>query len=257
MRKMSVAGQFYPKECSEIKRYIEVFSQELTHDKQRYRAIVSPHAGYVYSGFTANKAYARVDFSQIKRVIILGPSHRVYLKGASVALTDRYESPCATMKIDEKYSLELKAKYDFLHFQDSAHSEHSTETQVPFIEHYASEVSLVEIVYGELSYKSLVPLLKEILNDKDSFLVISTDLSHFHSLDEANSLDNICLKAVKEMNVSDLEKGCEACGITGVKALLEASTDLGLKSEVIDYRTSADASGDTSRVVGYMSALVR
>ncbi len=256
MRKMSVAGQFYPLECSEIKRYIEVFSQELKAEKQEYRALISPHAGYVYSGFTANLAYSKIDFSKIKRVVVIGPSHRVYLKGASIALYATYETPCADMKIDTKYSQELKNRYDFLDFQQNAHAEHSTETQVPFIQFYAAHVSLVEVVYGELNDKDLVPLLEEVLKDKESFLVISTDLSHFYDLNKANTLDKLCLKAVNEMNISDLDRGCEACGMIGVKAVLQASKNLDLKSKVIDYRTSADASNDKSRVVGYMSALI-
>ncbi len=256
MRKMSVDGQFYPKECSEIKRYIDVFSKGVLRDKKEYRAIISPHAGYVYSGFTANMAYARVDFSKIKRVVIIGPSHRVYLKGASIAEYKTYASPCADMKIDEVYSKDLKNRYDFLHFQDSAHAEHSTETQVPFVQFYAPHVSIVEIVYGELDFQTLEPMIKEILQDRESFVVISTDLSHFHTLQEANSLDNICLNGVKNMSLLDLEKGCEACGKIGVKAVIKASKELNLKSEIIDYRTSADASGDKSRVVGYMSALI-
>jgi len=256
MRKMSVAGQFYPLECLEIKKYIDVFSQELKKEKKKYRAIISPHAGYVYSGFTANMAYSKVDFSQIRRVVVIGPSHRVYLKGASVALYETYETPCADMKIDKTYSADINNRYEFLHFQQSAHAEHSTETQVPFIQFYAPHVSLVEVVYGELNYKHLVPLMEEVLKDKESFLVVSTDLSHFYDLNKAKHLDSICVKAVKEMNVLDLDRGCEACGMIGVKAVIEASHKLELKSKVIDYRTSADSSNDKSRVVGYMSALI-
>ncbi len=256
MRKMSVAGQFYPLECSEIKRYIEVFSQELKPEKEEYRAIISPHAGYVYSGFTANLAYSKIDFSKIKRVLVIGPSHRVYLKGASIALYATYETPCADMKVDKRYSEYLKNRYEFLDFQQSAHAEHSTETQVPFIEFYAPHVNLVEVVYGELNYKDLLPLMEEVLKNEENFLVISTDLSHFYDLNQANTIDSICLKAVNEMNILDLDKGCEACGMIGVKAVLQASKNLDLKSKVIDYRTSADASNDKSRVVGYMSALI-
>lgn len=257
MRKMSVAGQFYPFECSEIKRYIDVFSNSLPEqNKIKARALISPHAGYIYSGFTANSAYSMVDFSSIKRVVIIGPSHRIFLRGGSVALFESYESPCANLNIDIKYSQELIDRYEFLHFERLAHAEHSTETQVPFLQFYAPHVSVVEIVYGDIHFSSLVPMMKEILEDKENMLVISTDLSHFYNLKEANALDNICLKAIKEMNLVELEHGCEACGITGVKAALQASEELGLKSRLIDYRTSADASGDENRVVGYMSALL-
>lgn len=258
-RNMSVAGSFYPAQCSEINRYIDAFNQSL---KKREilgftpRAVISPHAGYVYSGFTANAAYTLIDPEKIKRVILIGPSHRVYLRGASVALYENYQSPCADFKMDMEYSNSLMQRYDFLSFDPSAHSEHSTETQVPFIAHYFKAVKLVEIVYGDVDYKKLIPLIEEAFSDEESFVVISTDLSHFYTLEEANAIDSLCLKAVEEMDMQRLEHGCEACGMTGVKAVIQAAKNKKMQSRLIDYRTSYDASSDASRVVGYMSVLI-
>ena len=96
-RQMSVAGTFYPAQCGEINRYIDTFNEALEVKADldfTPRAIISPHAGYVYSGFTANAAYALIDTAKIKRVLVIGPSHRVYLRGASVALYENYASPC-------------------------------------------------------------------------------------------------------------------------------------------------------------------
>ena len=257
-RHMSVAGTFYPHECSEIKRYIELFSQEqkASGPKLKARAIISPHAGYVYSGFTANAAYSLIDTEKIKRVIVIGPSHRVYVKGASISLHERYDSPCSSLPMDREYSKSLLDKYASLSFEPSAHNEHSTETQVPFIEHYFDEVKIVEIVYGDIDYKELVPIIDNALDDDENFVVISTDLSHFYTLEEANRLDSICLKAVEEMDLAGLKSGCEACGMIGVKAVLQAAKKEGMTCQLIDYRTSYDASSDASSVVGYMSVLV-
>ncbi len=257
-RNMSVAGTFYPSECSEIERYIQTFNQAVSSKKGKLsaRAIISPHAGYVYSGFSANAAYSLVDTQGIKRVVLIGPSHRVYLKGASVALYEEYLSPCSKMKMDMEYSKALIERYELFSFDPSAHAEHSTETQVPFIQHYFGPVDLVEIVYGDIDYAAFVPLIEELLKDEESFLVISTDLSHFYTLEEAKALDSICLKAVEDMDMKGLDSGCEACGKIGVKALVQAAENLGLGSRVVDYRTSYDASSDASRVVGYMSALI-
>jgi len=257
-REMSVAGTFYPAQCSEINRYIDTFSKAVKLDTAKVpaRAIISPHAGYVYSGLTANTAYRLIDVSKIKRVIIIGPSHRVYLKGASVALYENYQTPCADLKMDIEYSKKMIEKYDVLYFDPTAHAEHSTETQVPFIGHYFRDVSLVEIVYGNLDYQSLVPIIENALRDEENFVVISTDLSHFYTLDEANKLDGICLKAVEQMDMQELDRGCEACGMIGVKAVLQASKNQGLKTRLVDYRTSYNASSDASSVVGYMSALI-
>ncbi len=258
-RKMSVAGAFYPDSCEVIEQMIKEFDKKAGSKPAlpfHPRAIISPHAGYVYSGFTANRAYRLINTQGIKRVVVIGPSHRVYTKGASISYHDNYETPCGDIMIDKHYSKELSAEYDFLHFQEALHEEHSTETQMPFVKHYFPSASVVEIVYGEIDSTTMVPMIEKILKDDTTFLVISTDLSHFYNQEKANALDEICLKAVKSLDFEATKQGCEACGLIGVKVLLEAAHKNEYKSALIDYRTSADASGDTSSVVGYMSALV-
>ena len=137
-----------------------------------------------------------------------------------------------------------------------AHSEHSTETQVPFIEHYCNEVELVEIVYGDMDYMDLAPLIDKALAQEENLVVISTDLSHFHNLDDAKRHDAICRTAIENMSVEEIDHGCEACGMIGVKALLEAGKKIGLKSQIMDFRTSYDTNSDSSRVVGYLSVIM-
>jgi len=254
-RKMSVAGTFYPDNCQTIETMIERFNEQ---NKKRAlpfhpKALIAPHAGYIYSGFTA---YRLIDTQGIKRVVVIGPSHRVYTKGASISYHDNYETPCGSIMIDKHYSKMLASKYDFLHFDEALHAEHSTETQMPFVKYYFPKASVVEIVYGEISSHALVPMVETILKDDETLLVISTDLSHFYTKEKAKTLDEICLKAVKSLDFEATKKGCEACGLIGVKALLEAADKNGYHAALINYRTSADASGDTSSVVGYMSALI-
>lgn len=258
-RTMSVAGSFYPASCKEIKRYIRTFNDAIEKKITLPfvpKAIIAPHAGYVYSGFTANIGYKLIDTSAIKRVVVIGPSHRVFINGASVAMQDEYESPCGDLRIDRPYSRDLINRYDFLTFQDDAHREHSTETQIPFIQHYFNDVKIVEIVYGDIAYQKLIPIIEEALSDDETFMVISTDLSHFYPLEEATTLDTICLKAVEDLDISRLDAGGEACGIIGLKAMIQAAKNNGLQSSVIDYRTSYDASGDADKVVGYLCALL-
>jgi len=133
------------------------------------------------------------------------------------------------------------------------HYEHSTEVQVPFIKRYMPNIEVVEIVYGDIDYKDLTPIVKEILNEPDTLLVVSSDLSHFHTLQEANQVDNLCIRGVEKLNINLLNSGCEACGLIGIKALVSVATE----SQIIDYRTSYDASGDKERVVGYLSAIIK
>ena len=258
-RKAVVSGSFYPEKKEEILKYINHFNSVKTNMEtfENIKAIIVPHAGYIYSGFTANLAYQLVSISKkdIKRVVVIGPSHRVYLKGASVALYDEYETPLGNLKIDKEFSQNLIDKYDFLDFNVECEFEHSTETQAPFIKHYFENVKLVEIVYGEIDYKNLSKVIDEVLEDELNFVVISTDLSHFYTLEEANKKDNICLNAIDKKDLEMFDY-CEACGKTGVKAIINWAIKNNYETKVLNYCTSADVTKDKSRVVGYTSALI-
>ena len=263
MRKASVSGAFYPNSCDEIEKYFELFSKTLdeqidSKDKLYEltpRAIVSPHAGYIYSGFTANIAFRILKQSKPKRVVVIGPSHQVYLNGISGTDETSYESPCGKLGIDIEYLKKLSDKFNFKEIKEAYEQEHSTEVQMPFIKHYIPDAKVLELVYGDMKYQDLALVIEYILSDKENVVVISTDLSHFYDLKKANLLDDICLQAIADLDIKRFEQGCEACGATGVKAMISTSKKIGLKSMLLDYRTSADASHDESRVVGYMSGL--
>ncbi len=258
-RKMAVAGTFYPNSKEEIKKYIEHFNKRFKAQSQTTinpRAIITPHAGYIYSGFTANLAFNLASESKFKRVIVFGPSHKVYLEGASIALYDFYETPLGDIKIDLEYSKKLQEKYDFINFNEVVHIEHSTETQAPFVKNYFDGLEIVEIVYGKIDFQLLSKMLNDLLKDKDNFIVISTDLSHFYTLEQAKKIDNICLKAIEDKNLELLSSGCEACGMTGVKAIIKSSIDNNFTTNVLYYCTSYDITKDDKSVVGYTSVLI-
>ena len=217
------------------------------------RAVIVPHAGYVYSGFTANIALRLLGNSGIKREVVIGPSHRIPFRGTSVSEYDSYATPLGVLPIDKELVKELKERFG-LTCMPEAHHEHSTEVQVPFIKTYEPDVSIVELVYGDEDPANLAEVIEYLLEDPQTAVVISTDLSHYYDIEKANRLDSICLDAVRELNVSELHQGCEACGKIGVEAMLLSAKKRGLRSVLLDYRTSADASGDESQVVGYMSA---
>lgn len=260
-RETSVAGQFYPSNPDEIHamldHYNQILDEHLTSDDSLFhlkpRAVIVPHAGYVYSGFTANIALRLLSNSDAKRIVIIGPSHRVYLSGTSISQFDSYQTPLGALEIDQSLVTELKERFH-LPFMPEAHHEHSTEVQIPFVKNYAPGVSVVELVYGDESPQKLSEVIRYLLNDPETAVVISTDLSHYYDIKKANSLDSICLDAVQTLNDAQLHEGCEACGKIGVEAMLIAAKQKGLRSILLDYRTSADASGDESQVVGYMSA---
>jgi len=220
------------------------------------KAIIVPHAGYIYSGFTANAAHRALANTKPKRVIVIGPSHYVFLKGISAAFTNKYETPCGYLETDTAYLDELNKRFHFIYSEKAHYKEHSTETQMPFIKHYNPQTKIIELIYGEVAREELAEVISYVLSDKDTAVVISTDLSHFYPLDKANSLDAFCLEAIKKKDISILSKGCQACGITGLKALLDVASRLQLQTAILDYSTSASSSGDVGSVVGYASAVL-
>lgn len=253
------AGLFYPKGCSETEEWFTAFEKRAQQRQEKMpkhipRALIVPHAGYVYSGYTANPAYILAQKSIAKRVIVIGPSHRVYFKGLSAANYEAFQTPCGLLRSDEQYLNELGKKFPFSFVEEAHSKEHSTEVQLPFINHYMPEKKVIEVIYGKHSKAQLTKLMVYLLKNPDNLLVISSDLSHYYPKKMAHQKDFICLDAVEKIDSTLLEKGCEACGYDGIEAMLEAAEIAGLKSQLLDYRTSADASGDNSSVVGYMSA---
>jgi len=253
------AGLFYPKSCSETEAWFTTFEKRAPQRQKEMSkhipcALIVPHAGYVYSGYTANLAYHLAEKNPAKRVIVIGPSHRVYFKGLSAANYEAFQTPCGLLRSDAQYLNVLRKKFA-LSFVEEAHSkEHSTEVQLPFINHYMPEKKVIELIYGKRTKEMLTKLMIALLKDPENLLVISIDLSHYHTKKTAQQKDFICLDAVESIDSKLLDNGCEACGYDGIEALLEAARVVGLKSQLLDYRTSADASGDNSSVVGYMSA---
>ena len=259
-RETAVAGQFYPAQASEIettlKKYNQILDGYFKHHEEiaklKPKAVIVPHAGYVYSGFTANVALRILSNSDIKRIVVIGPSHRVALRGTSISEFDNYSTPLGNLQIDKTLVQKLKEKFS-LSFIPEAHHEHSTEVQMPIIKNYEPEVSIVELVYGDENPQNLAKVIAYVLEQEQTAVVISTDLSHYYDIDKANRLDAICMDAILKLDTSRLYQGCEACGKIGVEAMLIAANNRGLEPKLLDYRTSADASGDKSSVVGYMS----
>jgi len=259
-RETAVSGQFYPSNANEItatlKKYNEILDTYFTtHEdvaKLKPKAVIVPHAGYIYSGFTANVALRLLHNSGIKQIVVIGPSHRVSLKGTSVSMYDSYATPLGHLTIDKDLSHTLKEKFA-LTFVPDAHHEHSTEVQMPMIKNYDPDVSVVELVYGDEDPQNLAHVIEYLLGQAHVGVVISSDLSHFYDIDKANRLDTICMNAVVKQDEKMLHQGCEACGKIGIEAMITASKKRALTPKVLDYRTSADTSGDKSSVVGYMS----
>lgn len=261
-RIMSVEGSFYPNTSQEINSMIDHFNtllashpEALNHfDTLAGNALIVPHAGWVYSGFTANIAFRVLSHTSPSTVVVIGPSHRVGFEGMSISDAQFYQTPLGDLEINRPLVKDLQQRFSIPCFPQ-AHHEHSTEVQIPFIKHYMPGVKVVELVYAYATPDLIEPIIDYVLSQEETAVVISTDLSHYYPLNTAQQLDSICLQAIEDKNSKKLHEGCEACGMIGVEAMLTVAKKRDLKSVILDYRTSADASGDTTRVVGYLSAL--
>lgn len=254
-RLMSVNGTFYPSDKSELKSMINYFNEVAEQHfvdriySQNPVALIVPHAGFIYSGFTANLAYRNVTKIP-KRVIVIGPSHRVAFDGISLNDYVGYDTPLGEIDGDREYVSQLKEKFSFVSIE---HKEHSTEVQFPFIKFYFEDIKLIEMVYS--TTQNLVNILDYLLKNDENLVIISTDLSHFYDEEKAHRLDSFIIKAVENLDLEMLKNG-EACGMLGVASVLEVAKRLGLSTKSIDYRTSANITKDKSSVVGYYSAMV-
>lgn len=261
IRKAGNRSRFYPYDSRDIDRMIEKWELNsaqklsgLSIQESGTRVAIVPHAGYVYSGFTAFLAYKVLQGTEFKRLVVAGPSHYAGINGISLAENDLFETPYGNLLIDTEYTLELSSNFPTNHKPKAHFLEHSTETQMPFIKKLLPDLKIVELIYGNISSTELADVFDYILKDRSNGLVISSDLSHFYPETMAKEIDNHCIEALlnKDMQLMD---SSEACGKTGIQAILKYAKEKYMEFTILDYRTSAETSGDHDRVVGYMSAV--
>ncbi|MBN1300830.1 MAG: AmmeMemoRadiSam system protein B [Melioribacteraceae bacterium] len=267
IRKPSVAGMFYPSDAVELKNLIDHFLAKavVRGDYNNIAGIISPHAGYVYSGYSAAFAYNVLKQAEFKTALILSPSHREYFHGMSLYEGDAYRTPLGQLEIDKE--LQNKILEYGEHFFESFRghgAEHAVEVQLPFLQIIKSDIKIVPVVIGD-QRKSFVDELSNCLStiiSEDTVIIVSSDLSHFHKREIAERLDGIVEKHIMNFAADDLQTDlqnniCEACGGAGIVALLKAAKMKNYsKSEVLSRTDSGDTTGDISSVVGYLSAVV-
>ena len=267
VRRPAVAGSFYPGEAKALSRDVRdylsrAFKEEVAGE---IIALVSPHAGYMYSGLVAAHAFKIVEGMKFDAVVIVAPSHRVPFQGASVYDRGGYETPLGVLPIDKDLCRKLMAESELFRFLPQAHSqEHSLEVQLPFLQETVGNFNLVPIVIMDQSYRTSEQVGQAIaraVKGKKVLLVASTDLSHYHRYEEAVQMDKVILDDIQAFDAQklsrDLDSGKgEACGGGPVIAVMVAAKELGAnRAEVLKYLNSGDVTGDRSGVVGYGAAV--
>ena len=267
IRSPVVAGSFYPGDAAELKSFIDNSLKKASEVKLdgKIVAVISPHAGYKFSGQVAADMYKLLLGKKYDVVCVIAPSHREAIKGVSIYSGDGYETPLGIINIDKELAKKLVKASPVIKFSDSGHgAEHSLEVQLPFLQTVLKNFKLLPLVMGQQDFetcKALGRVLGKILKDENALIVMSSDLSHFHKYEDAVKLDDELIRAVKFYDYLLLVRSlsirkCEACGGGPIIAGMIAAQNLGAnKAQIIKYANSGDVTNDKSSVVGYMSAV--
>lgn len=267
VRKPAVAGSFYPGDSKALSRQVGDYLSKAAKEEVAGEivALVSPHAGYMYSGLVAAHAFKIVEGMKFDSVVVVAPSHRVSFKGASIFDRGAHETPLGVLPVEKELCQRLKSESNLIQSLPQAHlQEHSLEVQLPFLQEVLEKFSLVPIVIGSQDFRSCETVGKAIaraVKGKKVLLVASTDLSHYHPYARAVQLDRIILDDIQAFDAQklsqDLDSGKgEACGGGPVVAVMVAAKELGAnRAKVLKYMNSGDVTGDRSAVVGYAAAV--
>ena len=260
VRPAAVANLFYPAEASELRGYIHAAlhdaAAQLPESLAQAKAMIVPHAGYIYSGTTAAFAYAALQTGKadIHRVVLLGPAHRVAFDGIALSGKDAFATPLGLVPLDKLGREQILNLTPEAQINDAAHAqEHGLEVQLPFLQMVLGEFSLLPVCLGMVPPERVSCMMESLWDDPHSLFVISSDLSHFHSYDAACNIDQHSITTVLQMQ-SPLNHE-QACGATGINALLPIARNKHLRPKLLDYRNSGDTAGDKDRVVGYAAVV--
>jgi AmmeMemoRadiSam system protein B/AmmeMemoRadiSam system protein A len=268
IREPAVAGTWYPGQpdilSDDVKRYLD--NAKKVEFRGKVVALISPHAGYQYSGQVAANAYKLIEGETFDSVVVVAPSHYALFKGVSIYDRGGYRTPLGVVPVDVELSKKIMEKRKEIQFIPSAHGqEHSLEIQLPFLQVVLKTFKLIPIVmepyWSWESCQYLATAIADTVREKNVLLVASSDLSHFHSYNKAVELDRIVLNHIERFDPEglnrDLKQGrCEACGGGPMISVMLAARALGAnRGKVLQYLNSGDVTGDRSRVVGYGAGL--
>jgi MEMO1 family protein len=255
VRPAAVAGSFYPaapEALLDALRASFASARVPDGDSQVPKALVVPHAGYVYSGPVAASAYLRLvpGRTTTRRVVLLGPTHHVPVDGLAVSSADALATPLGLIPVDDEARRAALA-VPAVRVDDLAHAyEHSLEVQLPFLQLVLEHFEVLPLAVGRCSVEDVAAVLDAVWGGPDTVIIVSTDLSHYHCYADAVALDRRTAAAIAGLrpdNIADRD----ACGAYPLRGLLAAASARSLTAEVLDLRNSGDTAGDPERVVGY------
>jgi AmmeMemoRadiSam system protein B len=267
VRSPVLTGTWYPGNPEVLRQTIGDYLSKANPSNPEGKVItlIVPHAGYVYSGHVAAYSYKLLQRNAPKIVFLIGPSHWVGFRGISVSQYSSYKTPLGAVPVDQDLAKKLLSMNPLMKWVPQADSqEHSLEIQIPFLQTVLSDFHIVPIIMGEQDLETCALLAKSLVqvlpNREEAVILASTDLSHFHTDQQARTLDEDFTKHVREFAPEALAKAvasgsCEACGAGPAIAGMLAARELGAnRSVILHYANSGDVTGDRRQVVGYLSA---
>ena len=253
-RPPAFAGMFYSDKPQELAAAVKAYVAQATLvvTPKPPKAVVAPHAGYIYSGPIAGTAYAALAArgGQVERVILLGPSHRVAFGGVATSGARVFETPIGPVAVDRDAVAELVRTGLAREFEPAHENEHSLEVQLPFLKQLFPGARVVPLLAGDDDWNVAKRILAKLWGGDETVIVVSSDLSHYHDYATAKKIDAGTAQSMQNLAAGQVDHE-QACGATGVNALLALVADKGLACTTLDLRNSGDTAGPKNRVVGY------
>ncbi len=251
VRPPAVAGLFYPAEPEELRSMVDGFLREAAGDRPAPKAVIAPHAGYVYSGPIAGSAFRALAAAAgtVRRVVLVGPAHYVPIRGLALPGHSRFATPLGEVSV-EPAGAQAALRLPQVRMIPEAHArEHSLEVELPFLQALLGEFEVVPLVAGEAGGDEVAEVLERLWGGPETLIVISSDLSHYLPYDAARRVDRETADEILALGGPLHSR--QACGAVPINGLLEAARRRDLVPELLDLRSSGDTEGDRSRVVGY------
>ena len=252
IREPAVAGSFYPADPGELHAELDALLAGVATRYTPPKAMIVPHAGYIYSGPVAASGYASLVpvAGQITRVVLLGPAHRKAFSGLAASTANAFKTPLGTIELDEE-SISKILLLPQVHVDNDAHRlEHSLEVHLPFLQRVLHDFTLVPLVVGDASAQDVAEVIQQLWGGRETLLVISSDLSHYLDYDSARVRDAATSRAIEMLAYERIDYH-DACGRNPVSGLLRYARDHDLTIETVDLRNSGDTAGPRDQVVGY------
>ncbi len=253
VRAAVVAGSFYPAEAARLRSDVQALLRAASDEAAQPapKALIAPHAGYVYSGATAARAYARLAALRgtVTRVVLLGPAHRVHVRGIALPEASAFDTPLGPVEVDQEAVRQLSALRQVVAARPVHAAEHALEVHLPFLIEALGGFKLVPLVVGEITPAMVAEVINLLWGGPETLIVVSTDLSHYHPYRDAVRIDGATVAAISGRAVNLTHE--QACGATPVNALMQVARERGLQVELIDQCNSGDTAGPRDRVVGY------